>query len=423
MSIYKNSIEVARLFNSIEIGVNKILIICGGFQQLPAVILAKNMGMEVLVVDKNPNCVCKRYADKFKVINAKDYKKIIDYSIENKVDLAFTMQSDLPVRAMCEVNNIIKENSKQLDATIRCCNKAKTRKTLTETICPQPVYRVLNKKPKIVDISILWERIGKNEKAILKPVDSSGSRGVTIIEKPEQIQSAYLKAVEHSYSGVVIMEEFIDGVEFGAQTMSIGGKCVSIHIHSDYMNPLGIVPVGHSYPGEIKGIKRPEAEVIIKEAINSLGIINGPTNVDCIIDKNGKVFIIEVGARIGSVCLPELTSYYTGYDWINLSLAALSGRIENFTPPKIKKNHCSGIILQSNKTGLLDNVWTDKKLKESDECILSEIHAKKGDAVRLLNNGTDNIGRVIFGGLSNFKKYEKKCQDFQKKLCITLLND
>src|SRR5690606_9400813 len=107
--------------------------------------------------------------------------------------------------------------------------------------------------------------------------------------------------------------------EFGAQTFSINGRCESVLLHNDTLStPPYMIPIGHSFPFS-KMDKSQKVQVIedIKQAVIALGIADGPANVDLILDKRtNRVKIIEIGARIGATCLPELVRYHTGIDWV-----------------------------------------------------------------------------------------------------------
>ena len=51
-----------------------ILLLGGGYEQLPAILEAKKFGYNVICVDKNINCVGKKFSNKFYNISIKDKK-------------------------------------------------------------------------------------------------------------------------------------------------------------------------------------------------------------------------------------------------------------------------------------------------------------------------------------------------------------
>ena len=93
---------------------------------------------------------------------------------------------------------------------------------------------------------------------------------------------------------------------------------------------------------------------LTEEAIKALQY-TGPSNVDLILDKNGDVFVSEIGARIGATCLPDLVKMSTGLDLyqiqVDLSLGLLTLG-DNLKPNQIN----SGVrIISSNKELIIKN--------------------------------------------------------------------
>ena len=238
------------------------------------------------------------------------------------------MQSDLPVPSVAYINDALRSEKLHCDASKNCSRKDLFREALSSSSCLQPNFLI--KKDSILttsDQKKIKEILARYKKIVVKPADSSGSRGVRFLNSfsQEDLTSAIQYALSFSQAGVVVMEGFISGLEFGAQTLSNNGKCVKVFAHSDVMDPSGRVPLAHRYPhpdftdDQIKKI-----EYEIAKAVEAIGIQYGPTNVDCILDEANNVYVVEIGARIGATCLPELTSIYSGIDWINLSIGISS---------------------------------------------------------------------------------------------------
>src|SRR5690606_20522239 len=183
--------------------------------------------------------------------------------------------------------------------------------------------------------------------------DSSGSRGVIKVNSIEEVSAAFTEALSFSRGEEILVEEFIEGLEFGAQTFSVEGHCELVLLHNDTMsNPPYMIPIGHSFPFEqISEDKCINAIEDIKKAVESLGINDGPANVDLILDKkNNKVKVIEVGARIGATCLPELVKYHTGIDWVEATIKSALGEKVNLAIQK--EEPVAAIIIESPNDGL-----------------------------------------------------------------------
>ena len=158
----------------------------------------------------------------------------------------------------------------------------------------------------------------------------------------------------------VILEEKIEGIEFGAQTFSINGKCKYVVLHEDLMSKINSkIPVGHIFPFQlltsIKEIN--EIKKTIKEAVNTLGVKNGPCNVDCIFTNDKKVTILEVSPRLGATCLPDMLKIYTGIDW-DLNTIKLHNFLKIDKINEKKNVHVCSKVFESKKTGYLKKIMT-----------------------------------------------------------------
>ena len=80
---------------------------------------------------------------------------------------------------------------------------------------PIPKYSLIYKSEDIFKYWDLWNC----DKIIIKPTDSAGSRGVSIIENKSQVDELFLHAKNNSKKGEVIIEEFIEGNQISTETV------------------------------------------------------------------------------------------------------------------------------------------------------------------------------------------------------------
>ena len=86
-----------------------------------------------------------------------------------------------------------------------------------------------------------------------------------------------------------------------SQTISTNGNINFLYAYRlDRKN----VPVGHCMPVNLSKELIEDFKDLIFSAIKAMNL-TGPSNVDLIIDKNNKIFVLEIGARIGATCLPN----------------------------------------------------------------------------------------------------------------------
>jgi biotin carboxylase len=381
-----------------------ILIVGGGLGQLPAIFSAKDLGAKVIVVDKNPEAPGMKYADQSYLVDIIDEKAVLEVAKNNAIDFAFTMQSDHGVKSVAKVNDNIGAKAYSYETAQACSNKSIARKLFDKAKVSQPNFLMANTIEECINSC---NSIGFP--CLIKCPDSSGSRGITKVQSIDEIEPAFNEALKWSLSKKsIVVEEFIEGFEFGAQTFSIEGNCEVVILHNDQLsNPPYMIPTGHSMPFHTSlNFDFDKIKEEIKKAVDALKIINGPANVDVIYDTNREeVKIIEISARIGATCLPELLLFHTGVDWVKMSLLCFESKFKK--TDLVKKNKSvAAKILYSNKSGLLSSISSNDPKLLSDLTLL-EFNCKIGDKVSLLKKGTDRIGSALLASEKDIITTEK----------------
>jgi biotin carboxylase len=368
-----------------------ILIIGAGFGQLPAINKAREMGLTVVAIDRNPDALGMKLADYAYTIDVVDVKGAIEIARKHQIDGVLTLQTDLPVPTVGAVVDALNLNGSGLEVAEKCSNKIKTRLAFKEAGVPQPCFEIVRTYE---EAKVAAQKIGYP--CIIKSADSSGSRGVTKVRIESEIDHALQEAFKYSRLNEILVEEYISGKEIGAQCFSINGKCSCVLVHNDTLSdPPYMIPVGHSFP--IVGFTDDELSQIeddIKRAVDVLGIKDGPSNIDLIVDsRDNTVKIIEVGARIGATCLPELVFYHSGIDWVEQAINSCLNLSVNLK--KIKNQPVTAFILQSPKDGKLSSYNVPNEIINNPDVKEVEITASIGDELQILRKGTDRIGKII----------------------------
>lgn len=367
----------------------KLLVIGAGFGQLPAIVKAKEMGLQVITIDKDPNALGMRTADFAYNIDVLDIPGAIAIAKKHEINGVMTMQTDLPIPTVGAIVDALGLKGSGLEVADKCSNKILTRIAFKKAKVPQPKFIVVASIDQAVNAA---EKIGFP--CIVKAPDSSGSRGVTKVNSKEFISTAFIEALKYSRQPEIIVEEYIEGIEIGAQTFSVNGECVCVLIHNDTIsNPPHMIPIGHSFPVILNENQKRKVVEACKNAVNVLGVQDGPANIDIILDNKNTPKLIEIGARIGATCLPELVSYTTGADYVEQTINACLGN-----PVKLEciiKKPVAAFIIQAPKDGILKNFLIPQEVQNHPNLIEVEITARVGEKVSILRKGTDRIGKII----------------------------
>ncbi len=371
------------------------MVVGGGFGQIPAILAAKSLGLNVIVIDRDSNGEGMKLADKALPIDVLDIESIVRAAKKYSVVGALTMQSDIGIPAVGAVVDELRLNGSGREVAERCSNKIFMREAFERSQIPQPKFNIIES---IDEAIISAKQIGFP--CVIKAPDSSASRGIVLVKNLNEVSFAFDEASKYSRSSRMLVEEYIEGLEFGAQAFSLDGKCHTVLVHDDEMSaPPFMIPLAHSFPSTLPKQALIKAEAAIKACVESLGIKDGPSNIDLIFDKDGNPRIIEVGARIGATCLPELVLYHKGIDFTRAAVQVACGMKPNLTP-KISQP-CAAFILESRQDGVMKDFKIPENLKKNPNILEWEVTSKPGDTVSCLRKGTDRIGKVVVKGNSS----------------------
>lgn len=369
-----------------------ILVVGAGSGQVPAILAAKRLGWRTVTVDRSSEAPGMKLADAAYAIDIVDFDGVLEVARTESIDGAITMQSDLPVPTVGYVNEQLGLPGTTLEVAQTCSNKHLARLRWQEGGVPQPSFAYGHDKQ---ECRHLADDIGYP--LVIKAPDASGSRGVVKVKSPVDFESAYAEAIKYSRAGGVLIEKFVPGHEIGAQTFSIGGQCKLVLLHNDQVSPPPyMIPTGHSYPFDPSGVDTERLNKAIARAVEALGIKDGPANVDLIVTPDGEPMMLEIGARIGATCLPELTTTFTGIDWVEAALLTAVGLKPDLTMKA--PTPCCAAIIESPLDGQLVRFEVPEWVMKHSGIITIELSAEPGTAVSKLRKGTDRIGSVLVKG-------------------------
>lgn len=242
---------------------------------------------------------------------------------------------------------------------------------------------------------------------VIKAVDLMGSRGIFRCNTSEQAFSFYEKTMEATGKDYCLVEEFIEGEPFGCEAMMSDGRllyCLPNNI--DAFQSYVPTPVGHSVPWKKQSSLGEEAESQVKLAIRAVGLDNCAVNCD-LIEKDGKVYVIEITGRAGATCLPETVGLYYGINYYEAIVRlALDMEPEKLFDRAHPGKASLSKILTSDRSGTVKAIRNENA--PAEDIVDLSFNIQPGDYVNQYRNGRDRIGQIILAG--------KELQDCEDRL-------
>ena len=378
-----------------EILKKKVLLLGGSYFQIPAIKYAKEAGYYVITCDYLPNNPGHKFADEYYNISTTDKEVILKLAKKLKIDgiVAYGSEPAVPAAAYVAENLNLPGNS--YDVVVKLIQKDLFRNFLKKNDFNVPKAKGYSSyREAIKDITRFKFPI------MVKPVDSSASRGVRKIENKKDLKKAIEYALKYSNVKRIILEEFIvkKGPQLHGDAFVVGKKLVFCYLgdHHFDTNINTFVPCATTLPSlhAKKVIEKVENEV--QKVIENIGFKQGAINIEARINKNDEVFIMEIGPRNGGHIVPQLARYAGGLDMIkNTVEIALGNPVDLSTIAK--KGFFAVYALPSEKTGKLAGI----KISDYLNPLIIEKHIIKnsGEKIKPFTGINNTIGFFIF----NFK--------------------
>jgi biotin carboxylase len=362
------------------LNMKKIAIIGASYLQLPLVKKAIEMGLETHVFAWKESAVCKEFADYFYPISILDKEIILDKCREVSIDGIVTIASDAAVSTVSYVaENMGLVSNSYFDA-LATTNKYEMRKKFLENDVSSPNFILAVDESTEFDLKF---------PVIVKPVDRSGSRGISKVCTKADLGSAIKRAQTESFSGKVIVEEYVEGDEVSVETISWEGKHYILAITDKVTTgePY-FVELAHHQPSSLDLTIQTKVKIETIKALNSLNVKFGASHSEFKITNAGDVYAIEVGARMGGDFIgSDLVYLSTGYDYLKGVIEIALGE---FKAPTLNVDKYSGIYFLSSETKHLKHFIIDNKLPQ---IIKSEITNSK---ISFVQSSGERSGYLIY---------------------------
>lgn len=373
----------------------RLLIIGAGRGQVGLYKAAREMGVHTIagtMPDNNPPGIS--LADEVCYMNIAKPDEVLEKARTLNLDGVATSCLDTGVPAIGKVCDALGLTGLTENSAIMCGDKLKMKKAFMEYGVSTAQYAEIHTEQ---ELEAAIERL--QLPVIIKATDLQGSNGIYIAKSHEAAIDGFHGAMEKTHKAYCIVEQYIEGYEFGAQAFVYQGDVLFVMPHGDetYMSHTA-VPVGHYVPFEGDDKIHKQAEEAVKGAIRALGLNYCAVNVDLIL-KDDTVYLIELTGRVGANCLPELTQINYGIEYYKMIIAMALGENPLELWEQRRNTTRAGLakmILETEKSGILESIEYNGKV--TGEVLEVTFFKHPGDEIRVFENSNDCIGQIIVQG-------------------------
>ena len=372
----------------------KLLLLGGSAQQIIAIETAKKLGYYTVLCDYLPDNPGQYAADKFYLVSTTDKEAVLEVAQTERVDGVLAYASDPAAPTAAFVAEKMGLPGSPYESVEILCNKDKFRKFLEENNFCTP------KAKGYMDIGLALDDLKSGYfkyPVIVKPVDSSGSKGVSRVDCFEDAGQKLEYAISFSRNKKIIVEEFVEkfGYQIAGDGLSVNGKLVFRYFANDHFNDNGVnpfVPISASFPYNMPQAVQNKIHNEIQRLLDMLHMQTTTYNFDMRIDADYNVYLMEVAPRDGGNYIPNVIKYATGIDLVECAVkAAMGEKIE------IGNVHPSGYYAYFAVHSLSDGILKEVHFSENGEKHIIENHLIKhsGDEIKAFTGANTTLGCLI----------------------------
>lgn len=373
----------------------KILMLGGSKQQIPAIKCAKDMGYHVITCDYLPDNPGHAYSDEYYNVSTTDKQAVLELAQNLGIDgiVAYASDPAAPTAAyVAEQMGLPGNPYKSVDLL--------TQKDLFRAFLEEHGFNT----PLAGGYETFEEAYADIERytfpVMVKPVDSSGSKGVVKIYNKEELKVAVDEALSYSRRKKFVVEEFIvkKGYQISGDGFSVDGKLVFTSYGNELYSGKGTreyVALGEFWPSLLTKEQKEKVDGELQKLITALGMKTSAYNIEVILDEADNVYILELGPRNGGSYIPQLIQYATGVDLVRYTILAAVGESCTGLDMTDTQGCYSNYMILSTVSGKYKGLWFDAEFEKNN---LLDVYCtyEEGDVVTAYQNTTHSLGTILF---------------------------
>ena len=373
----------------------KILLLGGSAAQLVAIRKAKELGYYTVLCDYLPDNPGQHLADKFYLVSTVDKEAVLQVARAEAVDGVLGYASDPAAPTVAYVAEKLGLPGSPYESVEILSNKDRFRAFLAEHgFCTPQAKGYESLQAAEADLKDGAFRFP----VIVKPVDSSGSKGVSRIDGPEDVREKLEYALSFSRGKRIIVEEFVEkfGYQIAGDGLSVDGKLVFRYFANDHFNPKCVnpfVPISASFPYNMPVEVQNKVHDTIQRLLDELGMRTSTYNFDMRIDKDYNVYLMEVAPRDGGNYIPDVIRHATGVDLVECSVKAAMGEEIVLPEPHDPHGFWAYYAVHSLKDGILDQVVVREDVQP--QIVEDHLIRHPGDRIEAFRGAGSTLGCFV----------------------------
>ena len=388
-----------------------IWIVGGGVEAIPGIILAKKLGLNVVVSDGNPNAPGLKFADKSIIASTYDIEGTVNAAYEyhqnvNPIDGVICIATDVPL-TVASIAEKLSLPGITTETARKCSDKFLMKETLLAAGIPIPWFSLVKSVSELC--SIISER---GFPLVIKPVDSRGARGVIRITQSLDLEWVFEYTKSFSPTSRVMVEEFLQGQQYSTESVIMDEKNITLGFaerNYEFLEELSpyIIENGGQQPAKIDKKELDSIVKLVEKSSQILGISNATSKGDVVMTKEGPK-IIEIAPRLsGGYFSSDQIPLATGINVIEIAIRLSLG--EKINKDKLLFRHQNAVAIRYffPKPGKITSISNTDSFKNKSWVHKLDLFYGVGDVLEKITDHTKRCGFVITTGNTRDEAVER----------------
>ena len=385
----------------------KILFLGAAQFQIPPIEYALSKGYYVITCDNRVENPGHKLSNKYYNVSTLEKDEILKIALAENIDGILTFGSDVSAPTMAYVAEKMGLPGNSYKTVSLLVNKKLFREHLNKNNLQKTQFKIFSESER----SLIGSYLKDIElPVVIKPIDSAGSKGVSILSNISDLDRFVDYAFSESFSRTIIIESWIK--KLNKQVCGDGfmqnDKLEFIEFGDGHFYDDGkfLAPFAETFPSTHIVEHLNKIKIKLEKILVSCGFLCGPFNFDVLVAESGEPFVVEIGPRSGGNYIPKAISLKTKVDMIG---GAVECSLDRSFKLDVKKSESEKFyacyMIHSKSEGILDKISFDEDIEAN--IVEYNPYIKLGANVKPFYKASEAIGNLILVFNSHQEMLEK----------------
>ena len=307
----------------------KTAIVLGGtVPHIDLVCQLKGRGYKVVLVDYSKEPPAKEYADEHIQESTLDGDAVLNIARGRRADLVISSSVDQANVVCCYVaEQLGLPHPYSYETALNVTDKVRMKAIMQDSGIRTSRHVSIESFDEIKDHDLRFP-------IMIKPADSNSAKGIKKVENMLAAETAFDQAKKYSRNGMIIAEEYVDGIEISVYGYIHDHKPVVIMIQeriSTYDGEDKVIKCYASWaPARISEKAKLKSQEVLGQIAKAFGLDNTPLFFQGIV-KGDDISVIEFAPRTGGGISTQTMKKATGFDFISATIDSYLGKTPDFS--------------------------------------------------------------------------------------------